>query len=62
MKTFNFIFALRVLDPVLNLVQKVCSTLHSPELDLLSAVTVVRSLKKSLTELIKDNAPLRQFS
>jgi len=55
MKTFNFIFSLHMLNPILLLVQKVSSTLQSSDLGLLSAVSIVQSLKTSLNNLRTDN-------
>ncbi|KAL4112114.1 hypothetical protein QTP88_015962 [Uroleucon formosanum] len=55
MKTFNFIFSLNMLNPILLLVQKVSSTLQSSDLDLLTAVSMVQSLKSSLKNLRTDD-------
>ncbi|XP_050064492.1 uncharacterized protein LOC126553354 [Aphis gossypii] len=41
MKTFDFIFAMHTISPVLIMIQKVSASLQSPNLDLLSAVSLV---------------------
>jgi len=51
MKTFEFIFSMQMLDPILNLVLKVSTYLQSPDLNLLTAVNLVTSLKHSLLSL-----------
>jgi len=51
MKTFEFIFSMQMLDPILNLVLKVSTYLQSPDLNLLTAVNLVNSLKHSLLSL-----------
>lgn len=48
MKTFEFIFAMYMFNPILNLVLKVGTHLQSPDLNLLTAVNLVTSLKHSL--------------
>lgn len=51
MQTFNFIFALQMLNPILNTILKVSMALQSSNLDLLTAVSLVESLKLSLESL-----------
>jgi len=51
MKSFNFIFALYMLKPILIQIQIVSAQLQAPNLDLLGAVSIVNALKKSLGEL-----------
>ncbi|KAF0707863.1 zinc finger MYM-type protein 6-like, partial [Aphis craccivora] len=54
LKSFNFIFALTVLKPILIQIRIVSTKLQSPDLDLLAAVSIVEALKKSLTDLRTD--------
>lgn len=49
MQSFNFIFALNMLDPILSIILKVSSSLQSKELDLLTAVGLIKSLKHTIT-------------
>jgi len=51
MKTFDFIFSMHILSPVLIMIQKVNASLQSPNLDLLSAVSLVKSLREHLSKL-----------
>ncbi|KAF0757116.1 zinc finger MYM-type protein 6-like, partial [Aphis craccivora] len=53
-KCFNFIFALYVMKPLLAQIQIVSAKLQTPNLNLLSAVTIVQALKKSLKSLRLD--------
>lgn len=53
-KTFNFIFVPHILNPILILVQKGNSNLQSPDLDLLTAISMIQSLKKFLN-LLRTN-------
>lgn len=48
MKSYNFIFALYMMKPLLVQIQIVSAKLQTPNLNLLSAVTIVEALKKSL--------------
>lgn len=48
MKTFEFIFALEMLDPILCSILKVSSYLQTYDINLLTAIELVESLKKSL--------------
>ncbi|XP_025406720.1 uncharacterized protein LOC112680745, partial [Sipha flava] len=54
LKSFNFIFALTVLKPILIQIRIVSAKLQSPDIDLLAAVSIVEALKKSLTDLRTD--------
>lgn len=51
MKTFEFIFAMLMLNPILSLVLKVSMYLQSSNINLLTAVELVTSLKQSLISL-----------
>lgn len=51
MKTFEFIFAMVMLNPILSLVLKVSVYLQSSNINLLTAVELVTSLKQSLISL-----------
>lgn len=53
-KSFNFVYALTVLKPILIQIRIISAKLQSPDLDLLAAVSIVESLKKSLSELRDD--------
>lgn len=46
MESFEFIFAMQMLDPILNLIFHVSTVLQSSNINLLTAVDLVRSLKK----------------
>ncbi|XP_008178812.1 zinc finger MYM-type protein 1-like [Acyrthosiphon pisum] len=50
MKSYNFIFALYMLKPILIQIQIVSAQLQAPNLDLLGAVSIVNALKKSLDD------------
>ncbi|XP_060879141.1 uncharacterized protein LOC132951337 [Metopolophium dirhodum] len=54
MKSYNFIFALYVMKPLLAQIQIVSAKLQTPDLNLLSAVTIVQALKTSLISLRSD--------
>lgn len=56
MKTLDFIFSIHILSQVLNLIKKVSASLQSPELDLLSAVSLLMSLREYLNQLRSDNS------
>lgn len=51
MKTFEFIFAMLMLNPILSLVLKVSVYLQSSKINLLTAIELVTSLKQSLISL-----------
>jgi len=51
MKTFEFIFAMLMLNSILSLVLKVSVYFQSSDINLLFAVELVTSLKQSLKEL-----------
>jgi len=48
LQTFNFIFCLNMMQVILQLVLKVSSALQTPNLELLSAVIIIKTLKQSL--------------
>lgn len=50
-KSFNFIFCMNMMQPILQLVLKVSSSLQTPKLDLLSAVKYIQYLKSSLISM-----------
>ncbi|KAL4113589.1 hypothetical protein QTP88_017193 [Uroleucon formosanum] len=50
-KSLNFIFCMNMMQPILQLVLKVSSSLQTPKLDLLSAVKHIQSLKSSLISM-----------
>jgi len=54
MKTFDFIFAQQMLHPILTLILKVSMALQSSNLDLITAVSLVKSLNLSLVSLRND--------
>lgn len=54
MKSYNFIFALYVMKPLLAQIQIVSAKLQTPDLNLLSAVKIVQALNKSLISLRSD--------
>jgi len=51
MKTFEFIFAMLMLDPILSSILKTSAFLQSPNINLLTAVEIVESLKKLLVSM-----------
>lgn len=51
MKTFEFIFAMQMFNPILNLVLKVGTYLQYPGLNLLTAVNLINSFKHLLLAL-----------
>lgn len=54
MESFEFIFAMQMLDPILNLILHVSTVLQSSDINLLTAIHLVRSLKKSLESMRND--------
>ncbi|XP_025190524.1 protein FAM200B-like [Melanaphis sacchari] len=54
MKTFDFIFAQQMLHPILTLILKVSMALQSSNLDLITAVSLIKSLKLSLKSMRND--------
>lgn len=54
MESFEFIFAMQMLDPILNLILHVSTVLQSSDINLLTAIDLVRSLKKSLKSMRND--------
>jgi len=54
MESFEFIFAMQMLDPILNLILHVSTVLQSSDINLLTAIDFVRSLKKSLESMRND--------
>lgn len=52
---FNFIFCLNMMQVILQLVLKVSSALQKPNLELLTAVMIIKILKKSLIQLRNDS-------
>ncbi|CAI6371179.1 unnamed protein product [Macrosiphum euphorbiae] len=51
MKTFEFVFAMLMLDPILSSILKTSVFLQSPNINLLTAVEIVESLKKLLVSM-----------
>lgn len=51
LQSFEFVFGLYLMDPILKLILKVSSSLQSPKLDLLSAVNSIQALKYSLMSI-----------
>lgn len=54
LQTFNFIFCLNMMQVILQLILKVSSTLQTPNLELLTAVMLVKTLRQSLVSLRND--------
>ncbi|XP_050064188.1 zinc finger MYM-type protein 1-like [Aphis gossypii] len=54
LKTFDFIFALNMLHPILLLIVKVNSYLQAEELNLLTSTNLIQSLKQKLYQLRSD--------
>ncbi|XP_025192029.1 protein FAM200B-like [Melanaphis sacchari] len=54
MKTFDFIFAQQMLHSILTLILKVSMALQSSNLDLITAVSLIKSLKLSLKSMRND--------
>lgn len=55
MKSFNFIFALNMLEPIFSVILKVSTNLQSKELDLLTAVNLIKSLKLTICQYRSDD-------
>lgn len=55
MKTFKFVFVLEIISPILKMILKVSVTQQTPNLNFLSAVDMVLSLKVALTAMISDD-------
>lgn len=51
MKTFEFIFCLTMMQPILEMILKVSAVLQTENLDLLTAMSIVKSLKSSLSSM-----------
>ncbi|CAI6377027.1 unnamed protein product [Macrosiphum euphorbiae] len=56
LKSFNFVFCLNMMHPILQIVLKVSSFLQTPNLELLTAIESIKSLKVSLNSL--RNSPI----
>lgn len=54
MKSYDFIFALYLMKPLLAQIQRVSAKLQTPNLNLLSAVTIVQAFKKGSISLRND--------
>jgi hypothetical protein len=61
LKTFEFIFAMEMLHPILSLILKVSTCLQNPSLNLLSAVQIVESLKKNLGKMRNEESEFKQL-
>lgn len=59
--SFNFILAMNVMEPILRAVVKVSSTLQAPVLDLLSAVQIIKSLKKFMCNMRNSSTEYDQI-
>ncbi|XP_008183440.1 zinc finger MYM-type protein 1-like [Acyrthosiphon pisum] len=55
LQTFEFIFALNMLHPLLLLIVKVNSCLQAENLDLLNSLNMIKSLKLSISQLRSDD-------
>lgn len=55
LQTFEFIFALNMLHPLLLLIVKVNSCLQAEDLDLLNSLNMIKSLKLSISQLRSDD-------
>lgn len=51
MKAFEFIFCLTMMQTILEMILKVSSALQAPNLDLLTAMSIVKSLNSSLSNM-----------
>uniref|UniRef100_A0A8C5M9G2 TTF-type domain-containing protein n=1 Tax=Leptobrachium leishanense TaxID=445787 RepID=A0A8C5M9G2_9ANUR len=54
LSSFKFIFALHMMHPILQIVVKVSKTLQASNLNLLTAMTIVKSLRNSLISMRND--------
>ncbi|XP_060879703.1 uncharacterized protein LOC132951771 [Metopolophium dirhodum] len=54
LKSFNFVFAMNLMEPIFRAVLKVSASLQAPVLDLLAAVEIVKGLKKFLSKMRND--------
>lgn len=55
MPSFNFIFALNMLEPIFSVILKFSTNLESGELDLLTAVNLIKSLKLTISQYRSDD-------
>jgi len=55
MQSFNFIFAPTMLEPIFSVILKVSTNLQSGELDLLTAVNLIKSLKLTISQYRYDD-------
>lgn len=56
MKSFNFIFSLNMMDPILKWIVKESGILQAKQLNLLTAVSLITSLKTALKNCWTDNS------
>lgn len=61
LQTFEFIFALNMLHPLLLLIVKVNSCLQAEDLDLLNSLNMIKSLKLSISQLRSDDNLFKNF-
>jgi len=55
MQSSNFIFALNMLKPIFSVILKVITNLQSGELDLVTAVDSIKSLKLTISQYWSDD-------
>jgi len=61
LKSFDFIFGLYLLNPILNIISKTSSLLQSPNMDLVLAVNSVQSLVQNLMAMRNSNEEFRNI-
>ncbi|KAL4125828.1 hypothetical protein QTP88_010068 [Uroleucon formosanum] len=61
LKSFDFIFGLYLLNPILNIILKTSSLLQSPNMDLVLAVNSVQSLVQNLMAVRNSNEEFRNI-
>lgn len=54
MKSFNFVFALFTMEPILQIILKVSSALQSPVLDLVSAIELIKNFKSAIVKITNN--------
>lgn len=55
-KSFNFIFSLNMIYPILKLIVKVSANLQAKQLNLLSAISLITSLNTTLQNFRSDDS------
>jgi len=60
-KTFDFIFVMHMMNPILMLILKVSTSLQEPKLNLVLAMKTVNSLRNTLVNMRYDDSEYKQM-